>query len=86
MQKYFPSKSNKDLIILILVTFLISIILINIDAFELFAKFSEEHEEYELDEIVLILLVLSFSTIWFSIRRYFENKNIHKLLESVNTK
>lgn len=84
MVKNINSKSNKDLIIIFFVTVLVSVVLIKIDAFEIFSDFSENHEEYELDEIVLILLVLSFSTIWYAIRRYIEIKSIRNLLEANN--
>ena len=91
MEKKIPKfikddKSSKDIIIIISVTFFLSIILIQADAFELFYNFTINHEEYELDEIILVILVLPFSLVWYSYRRYKEIKKLTVLLENINTK
>ena len=78
------NKSKKDIVVIILITFLTTLFLIEVDGFELIYNYSQSHEEYELDEIILTTLVLSILLLWYSARRYFEIKKLMKLLEYTN--
>ena len=71
-----------DSIVLILLIAVTSVVLVHFEVSELVYTYTRAHEEYELDEIILLLAFSSFYMSIFTIKRFFELK---QLLLNANT-
>lgn len=78
----YRNKSFFDCMYILLFSITCLLIFSYFDISESINNFFKEYEKYELDEIVLFLIVLSFSLLWYSIRRFNEIKNIRDELEN----
>lgn len=68
----FSTSKNRDLLVVIITSFILLFTLIYLDAFDMLISFTREHENWELDELIMFVIVSSFTALWYSFRRYKE--------------
>ncbi len=80
----FTTSKNRDLLVVIIISFILLFTFIYIDAFDLFIEFSRNHEDWELDEIILFVVVSSFTVLWYSLRRYKEMTELQSKFKNLS--
>ena len=84
LRKKIEKKQITEIIIIVVLSIIVYIFSFKHDALESTIKFLERHEKWEIDEFLTVSIFLVFALLFFSIRRWFEVREVNDMLVHQN--